>query len=466
VSILNNGTQNVVRDGTSRPGTGRALGIGGLQLLRGLAIASGLVSIVTLLRWAMGYIFPGLGVFALYFPAVLLAALLGGWRSGLAAMVLTGAVAPSLFLSPLRNVRLTDPTSPGNLALVGVAAAPLVFVGDYVRRLLKRLEQGRDKLAERNLHYDALFATMLEGYALCEAIRDGDGTLVDYEILEMNPSLLKMLGVGPDAVGTKLSDAPADWTPWLALCDRVLTTGKAAGLEHYNSATERWHEIRVTRVTETRMAQIFFDITERKKAEFRQAELLDELNHRVSNNLTLVSSILQMKARAANHEVVRDQLLKAEARVQSIARVHRALYRGSRTDQVEFGTYLRDLCDSVAEALTQEDRITLAVEAESIFLPVDTAIPLGMIVTELVTNAVKYAYPYPEEGLISVGLACVGGGLTLIIRDGGRGLTEEAQQASSGLGMKLVKSMVAQVKGEMIVIGPPGTTFEITLAGV
>jgi two-component sensor histidine kinase/PAS domain-containing protein len=463
VSIVSSGAKNSADDLASGAGPASSFRVVGPQLLRELAIAVGLVGCVTALRWVMGYFFPGLGVFALYFPAVVLAALFGGWRSGLAAIGLTAAVAAGLFFSPVRSARLTDPTSPGNLALVIIAAAPLVFVGDYVRRLLSRLELGRDRLAEKNLHYDALFATMLEGYALCQAVRDGGGRLVDYEILEMNPSLLGMLGVGPEAIGTRLSAAPGDWTAWLALCDQVLTTGEPAGFETHNQASGRWHEIRITRVTNTRMAQIFFDITERKKAEVRQAELFDELNHRVSNNLTLVSSILQMKARAADHEVVRDQLLRAEARVQSIAQVHRALYRGGRTEEVEIGAYLRDLCDGVAEALTQDDRVVLQVEAESIFVPVDTAIPLGMVVNELVTNAVKYAYPYPTAGVISVELTRVDQGMRLIVADDGDGLSEEALRA---LGMRLVRSLVAQVDGELVVRGPPGTVFEISLAAV
>ena len=435
----------------------------GAKLLREVGIAVALVGSITLLRWAVGYVFPGLGIFALYFPAVLLAALFGGWRSGLAAMALTAAVVMGLFYSPVVSTRLTDPASPGNLSLVALAAAPLVFVGDYVRTLLRRLERGRDTLAEKNLHYDALFESMLEGYALCEAIRDRHGKLVDYTILKMNPALLGMLGVGREAIGTKLSDAPADWAPWLALCDRVLTTGEPAGLERHDAAADRWHEIRVTRVTPTRMAQIFFDITERKKAVFRQAGLFDELNHRVSNNLTLVSSILQMKARAADHEGVRDQLLRAEARVQSIAQVHRALYRGGRTDEVEFGAYLRDLCNGVEESLTHDDRIAVSVEAEPIRVPVDTAIPLGMVVNELVTNAIKYAFPYPNAGMISVELKRAGDGLMLTVGDDGRGLTEDAEKPSGGLGMKLIASLVAQVNGEIVIRGPPGATFEITL---
>jgi two-component sensor histidine kinase len=242
----------------------------------------------------------------------------------------------------------------------------------------------------------------------------------------------------------------------------VLTTGQSAGFERHNRATDHWHEIRITRVTETRMAQIFFDITERKKAEFRQAGLFDELNHRVSNNLTLVSSILQMKARAADNDVVRDQLLRAEARVQSIAQVHKALYRGGRKDAVEFGGYLEDLCEGVREALTHDDRIDVDVEAEPVLIPVDLAIPLGMVVNELLTNAVKYAFPYPEEGRISIRLARAGESLVLSVSDSGRGLGDDVEKASGGLGMKLIRSLIAQVRGTLVVTRRPGASFEIT----
>jgi two-component sensor histidine kinase len=249
---------------------------------------------------------------------------------------------------------------------------------------------------------------------------------------------------------------------WLELCDRVLTTGQPAGLERHNRATDQWHEIRITRVTQSRMAQIFFDITERKKAEFHQAGLFDELNHRVSNNLTLVSSILRMKARAADHDVVRDQLLRADARVQSIAQVHKALYRGGRKDDVEFGAYLVDLCDGVKEALTHDDRIAVDVVAEPISISVDLAIPLGMVVNELVTNAVKYAFPHPDEGRISINLSKAQDSLVLSISDDGRGLGDDAESASGGLGMRLIRALVAQVRGTLVVRRHPGATFEIT----
>ena len=335
--------------------------------------------------------------------------------------------------------------------------------GDEEKPALERPKLGAADARERELHYDALFETMSEGFALCEGIRDNEGRLTDYTILEMNPALMRMLGVGPEAVGTKLSDGRWNSKEWLALCQRVLKTGKSAGFEYHHARTDLWHEVRITRVTETRMAQLFFDITERKKAEARQADLFDELNHRVKNNLALVASILGMKARATDNEVVRDQLLKAVSRVHSISQVHSALYKGARKDEVDFGVYLRELCTGISQSLVHDDRISVEVEAEPIMVAVDTAIPLGMVVNELVTNAVKYAYPPPSRGSISVRFRRDGQNLLLVVDDQGRGLPSPGQDRSGGLGMKLVGSLVAQVQGQLAVRRHPGAGFEIRL---
>ena len=323
-------------------------------------------------------------------------------------------------------------------------------------------ERDLTALTERQLWLDALLENMAEGFAMCEAIWDSEKRLSDYTILEMNSALQRMLGVGPGAVGTKFSDSPGDRSEWLQLCERVLKTGTPASFEFHTRSLDLWHEIRVTRVTKHTMAQLFFDITERKRAELRQGSLFDELNHRVSNNLTLVSSILQMKARETDSDAVRDQLQRAVDRVQSIAEVHRALYRGAGTDVVDFSAYLWELCAAVETTLIHDKRIEISVESEPASVPVDTAIPLGMVVNELVTNSVKYAYPPPAGGLISVRSARDGEALVLSVRDFGRGLPNGAGAGpGDGLGMKLVKSLVTQVNGELVTTGPPGVGFEI-----
>jgi two-component sensor histidine kinase len=431
-------------------------------LARDLGLALALVALATLVRWSLGYITPGILPFTTYFPAILVAALVGGWRLGTAVSVMAIAAGWYLFMGRPGSFALPDAASVMNLLLSVVAIGAVIAGGGYAHSLMERLRRSRDATVQQNLHYDTLFETMSEGFAICEAIRDESGAMTDYTILEVNPALQGMVGVGSEVVGSRLSDWPGERTGWLKLCDNVLKTGKPQEFEYQNPQSGLWHEIHVIRITDSRLAHFFFDITARKNADARQAELFDELNHRVKNNLGLVASLLQLQARGAD-PAVRDQLTKAVARVHSVAQVHSTLYLSARQDEVDFGAYLTDLCASLSQSLINEDRAELRVEAESVMLAVDTAIPLGMVLTELVTNAVKYAYPAPGKGLILVRFKRQEDRLVLSVSDSGIGLPSPRSRRAGGLGMKLVKSLVSQIKGELVVRSRPGATFEIKL---
>ena len=167
-----------------------------------IALACALMAVVTLIGWSLRLAAPWATPAALLFPAILVASLIGGWRSGATACALA-LVARNFPLRP----RLAALAAPGmsdllNFALFVVAAILLVEIGVYARSLVARLRLSRDALAEQTLHYRILFETMSEGFAVCEAIRDESGALVDYTVAEINPALQRMLGVGPESVGS------------------------------------------------------------------------------------------------------------------------------------------------------------------------------------------------------------------------------------------------------------------------
>ena len=423
-----------------------------------VALGVGLVAVVTLAGWALRAILPAAFPAALLFPVILLASLIGGWRAGATAGV-AGLMARTFSLQPQHSPILSEGAAI-NFVLFALAAAAVVAIGVYPRALLERLRQSRDALSERNLHYRSLFDTIPEGFAVCDAIRDAQGRLVDYTIVEINPALQRLLGVGDEVIGSRLTDRPANWSRWLQVCDQALTTGKPISFERYNRVTKRWHEVHVSALTEKRMAQFFFDITERKVEQARQASAFDELNHRVKNNLAMVAGLLELQARGSKGQV-RDHLVKAAARVQSIAEVHDALSRGAGADSIDFGAYLQDLCASLRRSLAIEDRIALRVETEPEILAVDTAISLGMVVNELVTNAAKYAYPEGAAGEIVVGFVRAEDQLLLTVRDDGRGLPSEP--GPGGLGMRLVGSLLDKLGGELRLQEGRGAGFEISI---
>ena len=429
-----------------------------------LGLALGLVVAASLGRLALGAVDARLPAFSLYVPAVLLATLFGGWQTGAATTGLSLLLTWVLFVQPRTAAGLSPALAWTDMGLYAVSALAVVAVAEYVNVLVTRLATSRAALAERNLHYDAIFRTMSEGFAVCEAIRGADGRLTDYVVLEMNAALQAMLGAGPDAVGGRLSDAEGDWSAWLALCDQVLKTGIPRAFEHHNPATDRWHEIHVTRVTPTRMGQLFFDVTERKAAQARQAEMFDELNHRVKNNLGIVVALLNMQGRTGS-PALRTALGKAVDRVQSIAAVHESLSTQHNSGEVDFGGYLRNLGERLSRSLLSDGRIRIEVEATSWPLSIDHAVALGIVVNELVTNAVKYAHPPPMQGWIRVRFQPMERGALLTVEDNGGGLPTDFAGPGAGLGARLVKSFVAQVGGELAVRHQPGATFEIRLPG-
>ena len=145
-----------------------------------LGLASGLIIAATVGTAGLSLVDARIAPFSLYIPAILLAALLCGWRTGSAAMVLSLLLAWLLFLGPRVGSNLTSSTALINMGLYAATALAVVAVAGYVGTLIEKLAQSQAALAERNLHYDAIFQTMSEGFALCEAVRDADGRLTDY----------------------------------------------------------------------------------------------------------------------------------------------------------------------------------------------------------------------------------------------------------------------------------------------
>jgi two-component sensor histidine kinase len=250
---------------------------------------------------------------------------------------------------------------------------------------------------------------------------------------------------------------------YLSACDRALT-GAPIAFEFQGRASGAWYEVHLARVTDGQLAQVVIDVSDRKKADVRQTELFDELNHRVKNNLAMVSSMLALQARMGDDGRVREHLAKAVDRIQAIADVHGSLYRTSRKDDVDFAAYLQDLCTRLGSSLVDGDRIRIQVSAAPAALALDRAVALGVVVNELVTNAAKHAFPAPAEGLIEVTLAQAPPGLTLCVADNGQGLP--ADLPSGGLGMRLVRSLVQQIGATLEIERTPGAVFRVRLAEV
>ncbi len=197
-----------------------------------------------------------------------------------------------------------------------------------------------------------------------------------------------------------------------------------------------------------------------KAAIARQDILLKEINHRVKNSLTLVTSMLSLQIGKETGTELQQHLQEAANRVSAIARAHERLYQNDDIEQLELGGYLRDVCQDLN---LSSARCTVEVTAvEGVRIATDRAIPFVLLATELVTNAVKYAYPDREDGRVRVSLARKGADhIVLTVADDGVGLPEGFdRRESKSLGMRMVRAFTAQLGAALTAHDrKPGTEF-------
>jgi two-component sensor histidine kinase len=180
----------------------------------------------------------------------------------------------------------------------------------------------------------------------------------------------------------------------------------------------------------------------------RLEALLGEVNHRVANSLQLVSAMVRLQAGVLADPTARAALDDTQRRIGAIAQVHRRLYSANDVESVDMRDYLGSLIDELTETLSCDSAPhTLRLVAEPIRLPTDKAVSLGVIVTELVTNACKYAYPTGAGGEIRVVLHREGKDVFLLaVEDDGCGMPAEATPKGTGLGTKLIRAMAQSLQ--------------------
>lgn len=176
--------------------------------------------------------------------------------------------------------------------------------------------------------------------------------------------------------------------------------------------------------------------------------LLAEMNHRVANSLALVSSLLRLQAGASQHEETRIALQETQSRISAIVGMHRSLYSNATIGRVDMQAYVESLARDLSATITADETdLRLNVDADPVELSADKAVSAGMVITELVTNALKYAYPQGESGEIRILFKRVDEETArLAVEDDGVGLgaaSAEATAHSTGLGTRIVQSMAA-----------------------
>lgn len=211
-------------------------------------------------------------------------------------------------------------------------------------------------------------------------------------------------------------------------------------------------------------------LTERNQAindNLTQKEtMIGEIHHRVKNNLQLITSILDLQARSLENEEAIKAINDSQNRVQTMAIIHQKLYQQDSIYGISMNEYISSISEAIVQSsLDKTKNIEFQFEIDEIYLHIDSTIPIGLILTEIITNSIKYAFPTTQNGIIIISLKEINHTLKLVISDNGIGMGNAISSTNStSFGLKMIKSLARQLKAEWSIHSENGTTFEFSIS--
>jgi two-component sensor histidine kinase len=234
-------------------------------------------------------------------------------------------------------------------------------------------------------------------------------------------------------------------------------------IDHYlpkNEGKKNKHNIEIPSFLERKK------IEEKLNSSLAEKEfLLKEIHHRVKNNLQIISSLLNLQAQSINDPVTKEKYTESIGRIKSMAIIHELLYRSKNLSTIKIKDYLEELVSYISNTYNVDKNITvnLKVKVEQKFIDLDKAIPCGIIINELLSNAFKYAFKNKNKGIINISLKEVNKQYNLVVSDNGIGFDNLGNiKDVDTLGLQLVNSLISQLSGTLVTETKGGTTFNIS----
>lgn len=355
-------------------------------------------------------------------------------------------------------------------------------------------------LLENERKFRISLETLLDAFAIFSSVRDINNNIIDFKFEYINEFGCKLnKRTYGEQVGYNLSEIFPELKSELfndyinvvetgnSLVKEVINYENILGKKKLSSS----YDIQAVKLGDG-FAITWRDVTERKKAEkmlkqsLKEKEiLLREIHHRIKNNMQVISSILGLQSMYIKDKNVADILDKSKERVKSISLVHEKLYGSKDVTKINFKEYIQDLSIHLLNTFNA-NHINLKIECENLFLDLDTAISCGLIINELITNSIKYAFPsnyyYDEmnknsanqmskndslikpennKNEIFVNLVSDENEFMLTIGDNGIGMHDKNIENSDTLGFSIVTALVNQIYGKIKIFNKKGTNFEI-----
>lgn len=400
-------------------------------------------------------------------------------------MASTGIALVVIFLGILLTSALADRISRPIRLLT--QAAEKVGGGDYSQRInvksndevglladtfdamLGQLRNARMHLVEKD-YLDSILATMRDALI----VADPEG-----RIEMVNKATLNLLGYREDELVTRqLRTIISDAQPGERGIEDLIRQGLIGDDVEISLLSRDGRKIPVLlsrAVLENkdkvmRIVCVAKDVSERKRAEeqitasLREKEiLLKEVHHRVKNNLQVVASMLNLQSRYLEDRKAKAMFEDSQRRIESMSLIHEKLYRSKDLARIDFREYIDDLLGNVTALNGGSDRLVIREDIGEVILDVNKGIPCGLIINELVSNALRHAFPDGRQGIIEVRMQSdSSGGILLIVSDNGAGFPEYIDfRNTKSLGMQLVTSLVSQLDGTIELGKSEGTAFTI-----
>ncbi|MEI7856170.1 MAG: PAS domain S-box protein [Methanomicrobiales archaeon] len=406
------------------------------------------------------------------------------------------------------QVEMKEPGS-GRRITLSLVASPLIDVQGNITgaieslRDISSLKEAEDELARINQNLETLVKDrtrlLEEEIAQRKRAENDVRAALDYtrSVIEANPDLIVVLddmGTIQDVnvQGELLTGISKDLligTPYFSylfddgtLQDKLAVLLQTGRLEnfiqirntsgHITPLSVHATVIRGSEGTKDRIIVAAHDITRQKEDERsikasldEKVLLLREVHHRVKNNLQIIISLVNLQMRQTEDPSVKQIMSETQNRVRAMSLVHEKLYRSESLSRIDFADYTRFLATQLFSFYgTDSRRVLLDFAMGEIMVDINTAVPLGLLMNELISNALKHAFPDGREGVISIHGGDTGSLITLIVQDNGIGMPADLDwKNTTSLGMRLVSSLIDQVDGTVTLDRTPGTTFTITL---
>ncbi len=197
-------------------------------------------------------------------------------------------------------------------------------------------------------------------------------------------------------------------------------------------------------MVENSARELFYFNQELKEKNHEKEILLKEIHHRVKNNLQIITSLLSIQSAFIDDDFLKTIFSNSQRRISSMALVHEMLYQTENLSKINYKNYLKDLSDSIYASFDRPQNIRIKTQSNEIYFSIETAVPLGLIINEIITNSLKHGFKNIESGgIINIKLSAKEEEYTLLIGDNGIGFTEKRKFKS--LGLKLIKKLSIQL---------------------